>query len=78
MPKGTTELLAEFVEEALAGLGVMDDADELIGYCADENGVEEARKMMERYNVAINFVNDTIDSDITLITEEDFKEWTEQ
>ena len=32
MPKGTTKLLAEFVEESLAGMGVMDDADELIGY----------------------------------------------
>lgn len=78
MPRGTTELLAEFVQEALAGLGVMDDADELIGYCADEGTVEEAREMMERYNNAINFVNDTLDDDIRLITEDDFKEWTDQ
>ena len=76
MPKGTTELLAEFVEEALCGLGVADDADELIGYCADEDGVEEARKMFDRYNNAITFVNDTIDSGLRLLSEEDFKEWT--
>jgi len=77
MSEVNPKLLAEFVEEALAGLGVSDDADELIGYAYDESGEENARELMERYNNAITFLNQHVGYNHRLITEEDFQRWTE-
>jgi hypothetical protein len=76
--KPNMKLLAEFVEEGLAGLGVLDDADELIGSVFDESGEEAARDTMLRYNNAIVFVNTHTDENLKPITEQQFSDWTEQ
>lgn len=73
------KLLAKFVEEGLAGLGVLDDVDELIAYTYEDSGEKGAREAMERYNNAIDFVNETIKNKknrIERITEEDFEDYT--
>lgn len=74
--KVNSELLAEFVEEGLAGLGVLDDIDELIYYAFHEDGLNSAREAMERYNNAIEFVNAFKKKKLIPISEEDFKRWT--
>ena len=71
--------LAEFVSEGLCGLGVADDADELISYCYEEDGEEAARNMLNRYNNAILFINTFLpNSNMRPITEEEYLEYTNQ
>ena len=67
-------MLAGFCEEALCGLGVADDADELIIDACDCGGVDHAREVMDRYNTAICFVN-SMGADFKVISEEEFQEW---
>ena len=73
-----TKLLAEFVSEALCGLGVADDADELLGYVYDAEGDEAARETMKRYNNAIEFVNEHLKQPYTPISEEKYLMYTGQ
>ena len=70
-----SKLLAEFVEEGLAGLGVLDDADELISFAFTEDGPDAARAMFVRYNNAIRFVNQN-GGNLKLISEENYKRYT--
>ncbi len=74
----TTDLkaLAEFVEEGLAGLGVLDDTDEILACYYEDDGAKGAKRAQKHYNNAITFVNETIPSrKLTLITDEDLADW---
>jgi len=47
--------LAEFVEEGLAGLGILDDADEILGSYYDDGGAKAVKTAQKHYNNAIAF-----------------------
>lgn len=70
--------LAEFVEEALAGLGILDDADEILDAYKEHNGVEGVRTAQKHYNNAIAFRNEHIDNGdgpLAFITDEDLEDY---
>lgn len=66
--------LAEFVEEGLCGLGVLDDADEILDCYYQEGGAAAVKTAQTHYNNAIAFVNETLDgpdrTPIIFITDE--------
>ena len=72
--------LAEFIEEGLAGLGVLDDADEVLDCYFEAGGIENVKKAQKYYNNAIAFVNETLDDSdrtISFITDEEVSDWFE-
>ena len=72
--------LAEFVEEGLYGLGVIDDTDEILDSYFNDGGMESVKKAQKHYNNAIAFVNETLDDPdrtIDFITDEFISDWFE-
>ena len=69
------ELLITFVDQSLASIGVLDHVAELIYDIYDDQGEPAARKQMNTFNAAIDFVNKNTDGDYDLITEERFQEY---
>lgn len=68
-------LLAEFVEEGLGTTGILDDADVILADVFENGGIEEARNAFNRYNNAIQFVNDVLGSNLKAITEKQFQRY---
>lgn len=71
--------LADFVEEGLAGLGILDELVEL-RLLFDHGGYESAKDGQQYYNNAIAFVNESKMGDpdhepIDFITDEDMANW---
>ena len=76
MAKANLKALASFVEEGLAGLGILDDADEILFSYYEDGGAKSVKRAQKHYNNAITFVNETLpSSNITLITDEDLSDW---
>ena len=72
--------LAEFVEEGLCGLGILDDAIEILDAYFGEGGIEAVKTAQKHYNNAIAFVNETLDDPdrtIDFITDECISDWFE-
>ena len=70
--------LAEFVEEGLAGLGILDDADEILMNVYDTDGPEGVKKAQKYYNNAIAFVNEVnenSDLELCFITDQEIIDW---
>jgi len=70
--------VAEFVEEGLAGLGILDDADEILHSYYEEGGFDSVKKAQKYYNNAIAFVNETLDDPnrtIAFITDAEVLDW---
>lgn len=70
--------VAEFVEDALYGLGIVDDADEALDSYFAEGGMEGAKTGQKYYNNAIAFVNETLDDPnrtIDFITDAEVLDW---
>lgn len=67
--------LAEFVEEGLAGLGILDDADEILASYYEDGGAKAVKTAQKHYNNAIKFVNTVLSRKMTLITDEDLSDW---
>ena len=72
--------LAEFVEEGLTGLGILDDADEILACYFDDGGMKSVKTAQKHYNNAIAFVNETLDDHdrtLSFITDEEVSDWFE-
>jgi len=73
--------LAEFVEEGLCGLGVLDDTDEVLACYHEDGGMESVKNAQAHYNNAIAFVNETLDdpdrTPLSFITDEEVSDWFE-
>ena len=71
--------LAEFVEEGLCGLGILDDAGEVLDCYMQDGGFENVKTAQKHYNNAIAFVNETLDdpdrTPIQFITDQDLEDW---
>lgn len=55
------KILADVVEEGLTSIGIFDDFNEILGDVHDDEGKEGVLKAVERYNVAIDFINEHMD-----------------
>jgi len=76
LKKAEAKSLAEFVEEGLAGLGILDDADEILACYYEDDGAKGAKRAQKHYNNAIAFVNEVIPSrKLRPITDEDLSDW---
>ena len=77
-----TIALAEFVHEGLCGLGILDDADEILESYSENGGFDDVKKAQSHYNNAIAFVNETLDGHVNypdlpldFITDQDLTDW---
>jgi len=77
--KDEQRLVAEFVEEGLTGLGYMDDAADMFWHMAEDNNIEFAVQSAHNWNALINFVNRTLNKNITTPYGGDqIKRWVQQ
>jgi len=68
------KIIAEQLENGMAGTGILDDADEVIAEILHHHGDDEARQAINAWNICFEFINQLTDSNLRLFTQEDIEE----